>query len=348
MKAFVNLVLIVAVVTAAYLFWWKPRQAASAVPAPSEAGIPGPGAAAGNVAAVVGPVGGSSATVAAVGGDPVAIPAAVPANVKADYDKAEALWQTAVAAGDVVTSPSAPQIARLYSKVLQGLYNQPGAKALEDQLVTTRLTPLGTALFFTKTRYSDDALFGVHNVVSGDVPDKIAKSYGMTYQQLNRMRNRDINDASLRAGEVLKVVKTKENGGCLLHCDKSDFSVDAYVGGVFARRYDVSIGAPQSPTPIGKTQVTDLVFDPPWTDPTSGEVYPPKDPRNILGGVWIALSSEGIGQTGIGLHGYTGEDQTPRKQASNGCIRLGNEAIKELAYLIAHPNKSPTAVVIVE
>ena len=347
MKPFVTLVVLVAVVSAAYVYWWKPRQAASAMPAPSAAGIPGPGAAAGSVPGVAAPVPGSSAAIpTAVAGDQA--PAAVPAAVKADYDKAEALWQTAVAAGDVVTSPSAPQIARLYSKVLQGLYNQPGAKALEDQLVTTRLTPLGSALFFTKTRYPDDVLFGVHSVVGGDNPDRIAKQNGMSSQQLNRLRNRDLNDGALRVGETLKVVKAKENGGCLLHADKSDYYVDVYVGGIFARRYDVSIGAAQSPTPVGKTQVTDLVFDPPWTDPKSGEVYPPKDPRNILGGVWIALSSEGIGQTGIGLHGYTGEDQTSRKQASNGCIRLGNEAIKELAYLIAHPNRSPTTALIVE
>jgi lipoprotein-anchoring transpeptidase ErfK/SrfK len=64
--------------------------------------------------------------------------------------------------------------------------------------------------------------------------------------------------------------------------------------------------------------------------------------------VWIALSPDGIGKTGFGLHGYTGEDQTLRKQASNGCLRLGNEAIKELAYLISHPNRSPTAAEIVD
>lgn len=341
---YLTFIMLIAAVASAYVFWWKPRQATAALPAPSESVIPGPGGqSAGNAPGVA-----ATSPSATVGGGEAQPPAAVPAAVKADYDKAEALWKEAGAAGNVVTAKSAPQIARLYSTVLQALYNQPGAKALEDQLVETRLTPLGTALFFTKTRYSDDPLFGVHSVVSGDVPDKIAKSYGMSYQQLNRLRNRDINDAALRAGETLKVIKTKENGGCLLHADKSDYYVDAYVGGVFARRYDISIGAPESPTPLGKTQVTDLVFDPPWTDPKSGEVYQPKDPRNILGGVWIALSPEGIGQTGIGLHGYTGEDQTLRQQASNGCLRLGNEAIKELAYLIAHPNRTPTTVEIVE
>lgn len=349
---FLTFLVLVAAVASAYVFWWKPRQAAAAMPAPTEAGIPGPGGpAAGTAPGVVAnpPAGAASATPgAAPATAPADAPAAVPAAVKADHDKAEALWQEAAAAGDPTASKQAPQMARLYTKVLQALYNQPGAKALEDQLVATRLQPLGAALFFSKTRYSDDPLFGVHTVVSGDVPDKIAKQYGMSFQQLNRLRNRDPNDGALRAGETLKVIKTKENGGSLLRADKGDYLLDVYVGGVFAKRYDVSIGAPESPTPLGRTVVTDLVFNPPWTDPKSGEVYQPNDPRNILGGVWIALSPEGIGQTGIGLHGYTGEDQTLRKQASNGCIRLGNEAIKELAYLIAHPNKSPTAAEIVE
>jgi len=350
MKPFLTLAVLVAIGAAAYFLWWKPRQATPAQGG-GEIGLPGPGGTVPGLSAVTPPAPGAGAGAGSAqpAGDPVPAPAAaIPAAVKADYDKAEALWKEAAAAGDASTGRQAPVLARLYSKVLMGLYNQPGAKATEDQLVATRLQPLGAALFFTKTRYTDDALFAVHTVVSGDVPDRIAKQYGMSYQHLNRLRGRDVNDSALRAGETLKVIKAKDNGGSHLHVDKSDYLLDVYVGGVFAKRYDISIGAPQTPTPLGKTQATDLVYDPPWTNPADGEVIPPKDPRNILGGVWIAVSSEGIGQTGIGLHGYTGEDQTLRQQASNGCLRLGNEAIKELAYLIAHPNRTPTTVEIVE
>lgn len=337
MKAFVALIVIAGLAAGGYVWLGKHKAAADK---PAQLSIPGPDG------AIPGPAGqppGAGQPGAQVPANPPG--PSIPAAVKADYDKAEALWKAA--AGDVATAPSAPELARLYSKVLKGLYNQPGAKALEEQLVKERLTPLGTALFFSKARY-DDSLFEAHVVVAGDVPDKLAKQYGMSYQQLNRLRGRDVNDSSLRLGETLKLIREKESGGSFLHVDKGDFCLDAYVGGIFARRYDVSIGAPESPTPLGLTKVVNLVFNPKWKDPKSGQEYPPGDSHNILGGVWIALSPDGINETGIGLHGYTGEDQTLRRQASNGCVRLGNEAIKELAYLITYPTVSPTAVEIVE
>jgi len=335
MKVFVALIVIAACAAGGY-FWMAKRPVANDTPT----NIPGPGG------GIPGPTPGQPGTPTIPGAQHSDPPSpTVPAAVKADYDKAEALWKNTT--GDVPTSAAAPQLARLYSTVLKGLYNQPGAKALEDQLLQTRLAPLGTALFFTKARY-DDALFVNHTVASGDVPDKLAKQFGMSYQQINLLRGRDVENSNLRVGETLKLIRQKESGGCFLHADKSEFYVDAYVSGVFARRYDISIGAPESPTPLGVTKVVDLVFNPTWKDPKTGEVYQPGDKRNILGGVWIALSPDGINETGIGLHGYTGEDQTLRRQASNGCLRLGNEAIKELAYLISHPNRSPTAVEIVE
>ena len=335
MKAFVALIVIAALAAGGY-FWLAKRHVASDTPTD----IPGPSG------GIPGPTPGQPGVPTIPGAQHADPPGpTVPAAVKADYDKAEALWKSTT--GDVPTSAAAPQLARLYSTVLKGLYNQPGAKALEDQLLQSRLTPLGTALFFTKARY-DDPLFFNYAVASGDVPDKLAKQYGMSYQQINLLRGRDPENSNLRLGETLKLIRMKDNGGSLLHADKSDFCVDAYVCGIFARRYDISIGAPESPTPIGVTKAVDLVFNPTWKNPKTGEVYQPGDPRNILGGVWIALSPDGINETGIGLHGYTGEDQTLRRQASNGCLRLGNEAIKELAHLIAHPNRSPTVVEIVE
>lgn len=338
MKWFIAIVLIAA--AGGGWYYWKGKGAAPA----ADAGIPGPGGAAAGT--VPGPTSGGAAAVAG-GGDAAPAGDGVPAAVKADWDQAEALWKEAAAAGDPAASANAPRLARLYSAILRASYNQPGAKAFEARLVAERLTPLGTALFFSKARY-DDELFAVHKVVAGDVPDKIAKQYGMSYQHLNRLRAREVNDSALRLGDALKVVNQKALGGAQLHVDKGDYYVDAYIGGVFARRYDVSIGAPTTPTPVGTTTVTDLVYNPTWTPPGSSEPIPHGDPRNILGGVWIPVASDGINQSGIGFHGYTGEDQSLRKQASNGCVRLGNEAIKELSYLIAHPNRSPTAVTIVE
>ena len=45
------------------------------------------------------------------------------------------------------------------------------------------------------------------------------------------------------------------------------------------------------------------MLDPQWKDPVSGQVFAPHDPGNLLGGYWMALDPEGLGEDGIGFHG---------------------------------------------
>ncbi len=338
MKSFIIVMLMVGTVG-----WWFMR-------APAADG--GDGSVAGG-AAIPGPDG-----VPAPTADPSAVPGpssvppasgGVPAPVSDAFAQAEVLWAAAAAANpdDPSRHASAPDMARRYSAILRSTYADPASTGFADRLVAERLTPLGTALFFTRNRYEDE-LFALHTVQSGEVPDRIARQNGMSYQHLNRLRGRDVNDSALRVGETIKVIRQAAVGGTSMHVSKSAFRLDLYIGGVFARRYDIAIGAPETPTPIGKTFVTNLVYNPQWTDPVSGKVFEPGDPGNILGGVWIALDSDGIqGKTGIGLHGYTGNDRSLRIKASNGCLRLDNEQVKELSYIVTHPQRSPCTVEIV-
>lgn len=341
MKPFLILVLIAGGAAG----WWFLR-----TPAPTDGegavtdttGIPGPDGVPAPTAdpnAVPGP---GAVPPPAGGGD-------APTGIADAYAQAEALWTAAAAASpeDPARHASAPDLARRYTAILRSTYADPASTAFADRLVAERLTPLGTALFFSRNRYEDE-LFALHTVQSGDVPDRIARQYGMSYQHLNRLRGRDINDSALRVGETLKVIRQAAAGGTSMHVSKSAFRLDLFVGGVFARRYDIAIGAPATPTPVGKTFVTNLVYNPQWTDPVSGKVFEPGDPGNILGGVWLALDPDGIqGKTGIGLHGYTGNDRSLRIQASNGCLRLDNDQVKELSYVVSHPQRSPCTVEIV-
>lgn len=357
MKSFVLILVIAGVAIGGWWLGRRPAADATGAQTSVDGGLPGPGSAVGSAVGsdygmpALPPPGADtnrSGAIPAPGNSQGGTP--VPAAAQADYAKAEALWadMSAKTPDDPTRDVRAVEAARLYSGVLRSTYGDASATAFADQLIVDRLAPLGAALFFSRNRYVDP-LFATHTVVSGDVPDRISKSYGMSFQHLNLLRGRDPNDSNLRVGEVLKVIKLKEAGGSVLHVSKSNFRLDAFIGGVFVRRYDISTGAEATPTPVGKTEVTNLVFNPPWTSPLDGKVYPPGDPGNILGGVWIALAPDGIqGKNGIGLHGYTGEDQTLRKEASNGCMRLGNEQIKELAYVIAGPQRSPTIVEIVE
>jgi lipoprotein-anchoring transpeptidase ErfK/SrfK len=269
-----------------------------------------------------------------------------PAAAKQALDQADALW--ASAGNDPANAPTAPQMDQLYSAALKQLYNQPGQDAREQQLVAERLTPLGTALFFSKTRFADDTThFGVHAVAPGENPELIAKKYGMSREFLNRLRGRDANDSNIAAGDSVKVVKVKDGGGFFLHIDKSGYYLDCYVVGMFARRYPVSIGAPASPTPTGKTHLTDRCWHPDWTRPSDGKVIHYGEPDHLLGPIWLPFD-EAIGKKGVGIHGYTGADQSSGQQVSNGCVRLQNDGAIELYNTLSSPGRAPIEVEITE
>ena len=97
----------------------------------------------------------------------------------------------------------------------------------------------------------------------------------------------------------------------------------------------VGLGAPETPTPSGATKVIERVRDPEWRDPNTGTVYAPGDPGNVLGGYWMRLDAEGIGKSGIGLHGYTAEEPAAwlGRDASNGCVRLRQDDMDRVFHL---------------
>lgn len=300
-------------------WWWTHRQPASA-PAPDNPFTTSP----------------STSPAAALP------PAAAKAKAEAD-----ALWSK-VGGGDPATVPEAPRIARLYSQVLLAMYDLVGSHDAAAQLIRERLAPLGQALFFSKARWPDDptGLMAVHVVAANENPDAIARSYGMSREMLNRLRGKDVNDANLRVGETLKIVKVKDAGGYEIRIGLADYTMDLFIGGVFAKRYVISHGAAASPTPVGRTHLTDRVWHPAWTHPQTKHVLPYGDPENILGPIWLPFDAKELGTSGIGVHGYTGADGKMQAQVSNGCIRMQNDDAEEVYQLLASPQRAPTAVVI--
>jgi len=315
MRRFVVLVLLVAIGVGAW-YWWKHR-----VPTANE-----------DPFAVT---------------NPVASPAAaLPPAAKQLLDQAENLWSQAGA--DAAHAITAPRMALLYSAVLQAMYNLAGNHDAESALIRDRLSPLGEALFFSKAKWPNDdsGLIGSHAVESGQNPDGISREYGMSRELLNRLRGKDANSADLRSGETLKVVKVKAAGGYRIEIDLSDYTMDLFIGGAFAKRYTIAHGAKESPTPVGITQLNDRVWHPQWTHPQTKKVIGYGDPENILGPIWLPFDAKLLGTSGIGIHGYTGADGRMQAQVSNGCIRMQNQDAEELFQLIAHPQRAPTAVTI--
>ncbi|HET9268254.1 MAG TPA: L,D-transpeptidase [Vicinamibacterales bacterium] len=85
--------------------------------------------------------------------------------------------------------------------------------------------------------------------------------------------------------------------------------------------YDVAVGKPSTPSPVGTFTIVNRVAHPTYYRP--GLVIPAGD-RNPLGTRWIGLSEKGYG-----IHG-TSEPASIGYAKSHGCIRLRNADVERL------------------
>lgn len=167
-----------------------------------------------------------------------------------------------------------------------------------------------------------------HVIAKGETPTRIAAEYDVGAGLLAYL-NRDFDERRLRVGQKLKVLDVS-HGELEIAVERATFRLCvtrqlAEGGRVVVLFTPVGIGAADSPTPTGRTRVTKRVLQPQWTDPDTRQVYAPTDPRNVLGGYWMALDPDGLGgRRGIGIHGYTGapSDDWLAKPGSHGCIRM--------------------------
>ncbi len=90
--------------------------------------------------------------------------------------------------------------------------------------------------------------------------------------------------------------------------------------------YPVAIGKPSTPTPIGTYRVFQMVKNPIWRNPWTGQVTNP-GPNSALGLRWIGFMERSNGI--IGFHGTPTVNSIGRA-ASNGCVRMRNEHVVEL------------------
>lgn len=102
--------------------------------------------------------------------------------------------------------------------------------------------------------------------------------------------------------------------------------------------FPVAIGAPNTPTPTGQFEIFQMIVDPVWQSPWTGEVFAP-GANSALGLRWIGFAElpNGI----IGFHGTPTVGSIGRA-ASNGCVRLRNE---DVLALFEHVEMGMTVVV---
>jgi lipoprotein-anchoring transpeptidase ErfK/SrfK len=87
--------------------------------------------------------------------------------------------------------------------------------------------------------------------------------------------------------------------------------------------YPVAIGRPDTPTPTGEFQVFEMIEDPSWKNPRTGEVEAP-GADGSLGTRWIGFVEMPNGV--IGFHGTPNRSSIGRA-ASHGCVRMRNEDV---------------------
>ncbi len=112
------------------------------------------------------------------------------------------------------------------------------------------------------------------------------------------------------------------------------------------RRYPVAVGRPGWETPVGQFEVIELVVDPVWEHPATGDRVPP-GPANPLGSRWIGFHRDCRGRVGFngrdhlvvqgcvsaGFHGTPQRDSVGHA-VSHGCVRLFDEHVRELFDLV--------------
>ena len=106
--------------------------------------------------------------------------------------------------------------------------------------------------------------------------------------------------------------------------------VYVFQGQKLVASFSVAIGRPEFPTPTGDFKVFEMIVNPSWQDPRTGEVETPGWDGS-LGLRWIGFL--GMEHGVIGFHG-TPNVASIGQAASHGCVRMRNEDVVQLYDLV--------------
>lgn len=112
--------------------------------------------------------------------------------------------------------------------------------------------------------------------------------------------------------------------------DLSDRQVRVYEWDQLKATFPVAVGRSGWETPVGKHQIIQMVENPSWQHPFTGEVIGP-GADNPLGYRWMGFWTDG--KNYIGLHG-TPNERSIGTAASHGCIRMYNRDVVKLFEMV--------------
>ena len=128
-------------------------------------------------------------------------------------------------------------------------------------------------------------------------------------------------------GELSKYLPPEElyrdEWGTHLVIRLGDRRVYVYKNNQVTASYPIAVGKDGWETPTGEYQVMEMIREPAWQHPWTGEIVPP-GPDNPLGARWIGFWTDGTNY--IGFHGTPNENSVGNA-ASHGCIRMYNKDI---------------------
>ena len=153
---------------------------------------------------------------------------------------------------------------------------------------------------------------------------------GMAVAQGTAPRDTGLIVSTLESAVSRPVVK-REN--LALTVDLSDRTLFVMDGQRVLRRFPVSIGAEDYPTPKGNFRISHMIWNPSWRPPPSGwargKTYePPGSPGNPMGRIKIFFQAPDYY-----IHG-TGFTSSLGRPASHGCIRMRNIDAAELGRML--------------
>ena len=208
--------------------------------------------------------------------------------------------------------------------------------ASDATVIRNRLTEVNQKLVFSPEVFANDPLAERHVVQSGELLASIGVKYKVPYQLLEIVNN--MKARNLQADRPIKVIRGPIHARVLKH----QFLMDLYAYGtdglpVYLNSFRVGLGQDDK-TPVGQWALTkgEKVVNPDWRDDLTNEYYPSNDPKNPIGEFWMAIhgtDDNTKSKTGFGIHG-TIEPDSIGTQASRGCIRLADDDIEKLFYML--------------
>lgn len=205
--------------------------------------------------------------------------------------------------------------------LLQPLAVAPNA----SEKLLTLLGDLNSQIVFTGASAPEKADYTID---TGDSLGKLAKKYSTTIELIKKSNGltRDM----IRVGDRLRIYQ----GKFAVEISKSANTLTVTDNGKFFKCYRVGTGQ-FSRTPTGTFKLTTRLDKPAWYR-TDGSTIPFGSPENILGTHWL-----GLDVPRYGIHG-TWETNSIGKQSSAGCVRLLNDDIAELYFLL--PTGTPVTI----